>query len=185
MGDEEEVPAAPKLPKCLIVTTSAETYPDGETPSGLWISEAAEPAMEFVKQGWEVAYASIAGTTVADPASIEAADAATKTWWEENKASVMESTKVADIPPESVADYEAIFLSGGSGTMFDFKDCAELQALIKGFYEADKVVAAVCHGPVGLVNVVLSDETKVRHAQIFFHHRRCDASVHSYCARHC
>jgi putative intracellular protease/amidase len=41
--------------------------------------------------------------------------------------------------------------------MFDLPDNQTLQALIREVYEGDKVVAAVCHGPAGLVGVTLSD----------------------------
>ena len=40
-------------------------------------------------------------------------------------------------------------------------ESAESQALIKTMWEAGKIVAAVCHGPIALINVTLSDETKL------------------------
>ena len=54
-------------------------------------------------------------------------------------------------------DFDAIFLPGGHGTMFDFPDDKQLQRLLKEFYETNKVVAAVCHGPAGFVGSVLSN----------------------------
>jgi len=40
--------------------------------------------------------------------------------------------------------------------MFDFPDDAVLQTRVREFAESDRVVAAVCHGPSGLVHVKLS-----------------------------
>ena len=56
-----------------------------------------------------------------------------------------------------VDDYDAIYLTGGHGTMFDFPTSKALQDLIAKFYESDKVVSTVCHGATGLLNVKLSN----------------------------
>jgi putative intracellular protease/amidase len=55
--------------------------------------------------------------------------------------------------------FDAVFLPGGHGTMFDFPDNETLQYVIQQFAENHKVVSAVCHGPAGLVNVTLKDGT--------------------------
>ena len=41
--------------------------------------------------------------------------------------------------------------------MFDLAVDTQSQQLIREFYEAGKIVSAVCHGPAALVNVKLSD----------------------------
>jgi putative intracellular protease/amidase len=63
--------------------------------------------------------------------------------------------KPSDIAP---LDYVAIFFVGGHGPMFDMSDNTEIQQLTAKIYEANNtnIVAAVCHGPIGLVNVKLS-----------------------------
>ena len=43
--------------------------------------------------------------------------------------------------------------------MFDLATDENSQSLIRVFYEASKIVSAVCHGPAALVNVKLSDGT--------------------------
>ncbi|MEU6368435.1 type 1 glutamine amidotransferase domain-containing protein [Streptomyces sp. NPDC046931] len=53
-------------------------------------------------------------------------------------------------------DYDAIYPTGGHGVMFDFPQSENLEALMARFYESDKVVATVCHGATGLLNVQLS-----------------------------
>eukprot|EP01047_Picozoa_sp_COSAG01_P075184 COSAG01_NODE_12800_length_1683_cov_1.714646_2_plen_159_part_00 len=52
---------------------------------------------------------------------------------------------------------DAIYLAGGHGTCVDFVDNAVLKAAIETMYAADKVVAADCHGPVGLAQCTKPD----------------------------
>ena len=54
------------------------------------------------------------------------------------------------------AQYDAIFLPGGHGTMWDLPTSQPLARLLANAYENGRVVSAVCHGPAGLVNVRLS-----------------------------
>jgi putative intracellular protease/amidase len=41
--------------------------------------------------------------------------------------------------------------------MFDFSQSRDLVTLIARFYETGRVVATVCHGAAGLLNVTLSE----------------------------
>jgi putative intracellular protease/amidase len=43
--------------------------------------------------------------------------------------------------------------------MFDLATDTNAQRLIKDFYQSDKIVSAVCHGPAAFVNVQLDDGT--------------------------
>lgn len=54
-------------------------------------------------------------------------------------------------------DFDAIFYVGGHGPMFDLVDSATSQQLIREFWEAGKVVSAVCHAPAVFYNAKLSD----------------------------
>lgn len=42
--------------------------------------------------------------------------------------------------------------------MYDFPGNVVLQAILRDHYEAHKIVAAICHGVSGLLNVKMSDE---------------------------
>lgn len=55
----------------------------------------------------------------------------------------------------NASDFDAIFYPGGSGPMWDLATDAESIQLIEEFYAAGKPVAAVCHGPVVLVNTFI------------------------------
>ena len=156
MADEEEVPTGPKPKKVLVVLSSAEEGYDAASVAAAYAT--------FTQNAWLVDFASVAGTAVADPASVEAGSAAAALLEDEEKKALLEApTKVAEVPLETAtADYEAILFAGGYGALVDLPECAEAAALIKAFVEAEKVVATVGQGSIVLAGVVLGDETKVR-----------------------
>jgi putative intracellular protease/amidase len=53
--------------------------------------------------------------------------------------------------------YDAVFVVGGKGAMFDLPNDVALQNIIADIYQQQGSVAAVCHGPAALVNVKLKD----------------------------
>jgi putative intracellular protease/amidase len=53
--------------------------------------------------------------------------------------------------------YDAVFIVGGKGAMFDLPKDSALQNVIAQIYQQQGSVAAVCHGPAALVNVKLKD----------------------------
>jgi putative intracellular protease/amidase len=150
--------------KILFVVTSAATMGDGGEPTGLWFEELATPYYAFVDQGADVDIVSTAGGAVPiDPRSKKPKG--------ENPASVdrfmgdaTASAKIADT--KSIADidtsgYDAVFLPGGHGTMWDLPASKPLASTVVDYLERGKVVAAVCHGPAGLVSAKFADGTPV------------------------
>lgn len=135
----------------LMVVTSADKI-DDTLQTGLWLSEFAEPYTEFVSSGYSVTVASIkGGTAPIDPRSLN--DENQKQW--ADAIAVLKDT--VPITNVQVDGFDAVFLPGGHGTMFDLPSNTTLQTLIRQFAEAGKVVAAVCHGPAGLVGVTLTN----------------------------
>lgn len=63
--------------------------------------------------------------------------------------------------PEEIdaSAFDAIYFTGGDAVMWDFPDNACLQDLIRTIWERGGIVASVCHGYCGLLNVKLSDGT--------------------------
>jgi putative intracellular protease/amidase len=137
--------------KVLIVVTNHTEIFAGR-PTGVWLSEFAEAYIEFTKRGYEVAVASpLGGKAPVDPGSVDA-DTPQEIL---NAEKYLEHTiKLDDVSDEG---FDAIFLPGGHGTMYDLPGSEPLQKLLRAFYEGDKIVAAVCHGPAGLVNATLSN----------------------------
>jgi len=58
-------------------------------------------------------------------------------------------------------NFDFLFFCGGFGAVWDFPQDESVKTIAKSFWEADKVVAAICHGPMALVNVELGDGTKL------------------------
>ncbi|WP_299282335.1 type 1 glutamine amidotransferase domain-containing protein [uncultured Tateyamaria sp.] len=140
-------------PKILMIATSADKLTNGE-PTGVWLEELTTPYYAFVDGGADVTVASMAGGAIPVDARSVAADG-------DNDASVERylkdpdlKKKVAETPAFDDIDtsgFDAVFLPGGHGTMFDYPTSDALASLIETFDGEGKVVSAVCHGPAGLV----------------------------------
>ena len=55
------------------------------------------------------------------------------------------------------ATFDAIFLPGGHGVMWDAAEDETLGRIVGSMFDQGKVVAAVCHGPAGLVGAKRHD----------------------------
>ena len=67
---------------------------------------------------------------------------------------MQKATKLSDI---DTSVYDAIFTPGGLAPMVDMPDHQILKQVIADTFERGAVVGAVCHGPVSLLNVKLSN----------------------------
>jgi putative intracellular protease/amidase len=138
--------------RVLMVVTNHTTITD-DHKTGLWREEFAVPYLVFKEKGYEVKVASIQGGEVPlDPRSIEEKDPAWAQAEEELK-------NTARLSKDDATGFDAIFLPGGHGTMFDFPDNETLQYVLQQFAEDGRIIGAVCHGPSGLVNVTYKDGT--------------------------
>ncbi|WP_349410252.1 type 1 glutamine amidotransferase domain-containing protein [Pseudalkalibacillus sp. SCS-8] len=140
--------------KVLMIVTNADQIND-EKETGLWLEEFAVPYNLFEKEGYEIHVRSPKGGDIPlDPNSIP----------EERREEFDEAReKLKNTQPLSEADaeeeYDAVFLPGGHGTMFDFPDNTLMHTILSKAAQVEKVIGAVCHGPSGLVNVTLEDGT--------------------------
>ena len=137
--------------KILMVTTSADALTNGRK-TGVWLEEIAVPYLALSKAGLSITVASPKGGAVpVDPHSLDDASVAK---WPDILELLKNSAPLKDILAEG---FDAIFLPGGHGAMMDFATDAELKRLLNDFAKADKVIAAVCHGPAGLVGAQKPD----------------------------
>ena len=65
--------------------------------------------------------------------------------------------KAKRLPEVDVSQYDAIFVPGGLAPMVDMPEHPLLKEVVKATYERKAIVGAVCHGPVSLLNVKLSN----------------------------
>ena len=142
-------------PRILIVITSHAQLGDTGEKTGFWLEELASPYYVFVDAGAEVTLASIqGGLPPVDPKSDlpDSQTESTRRFLADQKAmgQLRETVAIAHL---NASDYDAIFLPGGHGTMWDFPTSADLTRLIESFDQQQKVIAAVCHAPAALVPV--------------------------------
>lgn len=142
--------------KILAVVTSINAKQQAGFKTGYELTELARPYWVFKANGFDVDIASTAG---GEPPVILDGDDMTEYDFAflndlEAQTKVRNSLPIDTVNPD---DYAAVFFVGGKGTMWDFPDNKAIQALVKNYYQNDKVIGAVCHGPAALVNVVLDN----------------------------
>jgi putative intracellular protease/amidase len=138
--------------RILMVVTNHTTITD-DHKTGLWLEEFAVPYLLFKEKGYDVKVTSINGGEVAlDPNSINEKSPE----WLRAEEQLKDTAKLSE---DAASGYDAVFLPGGHGTMFDFPDNKTLQYVLQQFAEDGRVIGAVCHGPAGLVNVTYKDGT--------------------------
>ncbi|WP_221932245.1 type 1 glutamine amidotransferase domain-containing protein [Flavobacterium zepuense] len=143
------------MKKVLIIVSNANVIGPNNRRTGNFLPEVAHPYAEFAKAGYQIDFASLSGDTpyldalnlAGDPDNLAFL---TGKGWEDMQKAVKLSTV-------DVSTYDAIFMPGGLAPMVDMPDNALLKQVVKETYERNAVVGAVCHGPVSLLNVKLSD----------------------------
>lgn len=140
------------MSKRILMLVTSHDKMDDKHPTGIWLSEFAEPYEEFQKAGYAITVTSPkGGPAPIDPRSLNEEN---ERRWEAAIARLKDTVPVAAVNPD---EYDALFVPGGHGTMFDFPVDPNVRTLVRRFAEANKVIAAVCHGPAALVGVVLSN----------------------------
>lgn len=145
--------------KVVIVCTSANECMGH--PTGVWLEEAAVPYYLFREKGFQVVLASIKGGEIpVDKASLtgDFYVAAAKKFMEDEEAvgKLHNSIPLADVDFKTA---DAIYLAGGHGTCADYVGNATLKAAVELLYKENKIVAADCHGPIGLAHCEKPDKT--------------------------
>ena len=144
--------------KILIVVTSHSSLGDTGKATGLYLPELAHPYEVFIAAGCQVTVASPFGGRA--PVAPESISKELKPYLQ-----LVENTKVLDqIDP---GDYDAYFVVGGHGTMWDLPHNKELQRILAEAYAQEKILAAVCHGPAALVGLKdLSGQALVKNKKV-------------------
>ncbi|MFB6893414.1 type 1 glutamine amidotransferase domain-containing protein [Kitasatospora sp. NPDC056327] len=141
------------MPTVLFALTSHDTLGDTGRRTGFYVSEVAHPAEVFRAAGWDIAFVSVRGGA-APQDGVKEEDIVSTSFLLEHAESLAATSTAAELDAD---DYDAVYFAGGHGTMWDFPHAADLAALAAAVYENGGVVAAVCHGPAGLLPVTLSN----------------------------
>ncbi|NJK56151.1 MAG: type 1 glutamine amidotransferase domain-containing protein [Pleurocapsa sp. SU_5_0] len=146
--------------KILIIVTSHAIMDNSSEPTGLWLEELAAPYYVFIDAGMSVTIASIQGGVVPiDPKSKKpiGENSPTVDRFLQDKAAIAATSNTVAINNINPDIYDAVFLPGGHGTMWDLPNSASLANIISQTYAQDKAIAAVCHGVAGLIGATKAD----------------------------
>jgi putative intracellular protease/amidase len=138
-----------------IATNSGPNLHYGQT--GLWLSELTHFTHALAEAGHHVDIASPKGGKI--PLDVRSAapgqmkDPANVAFMNEPRFrdTLENSIAVKDMDPSK---YDVIYLSGGHGTMWDFRQSPELQKVITEMFSSGKLVTGVCHGVCGFIDSV-------------------------------
>lgn len=130
--------------RILFILTSHAHMGNTGQPTGFYLPELAHPYKVFHEIGYEITVASPqGGIAPVDPKSLSDD-------LSEFLSLAQDTLPLSLVEPEQ---YDAFFVVGGHGTVWDLAENQELQRILPEAYRQGKVLAAVCHGPAALVNL--------------------------------
>ncbi len=146
------VTVAHSAPKVLIVVSNISLIPGTMEKTGVWAEELVVPYEMFKEAGFEVALASPkGGEAVFDERSLDPRVVADK---EIRLKTLQFKIRYAHLMRNTIhlsevrgVEYDALFVPGGHGVMFDVATCSTLAKLTVQFLRQGKIVGSVCHGP--------------------------------------
>lgn len=143
----------------IVVTNHQDLHNIKVAPTGLWLSELTHFYDVFEEAKIKMDIVSPKGGKIPiDSRSLAKVvlDKETKKRYEDKKfMSLLDNTKaLSDIDCNS---YDAIYIAGGHGAMWDLAESKELHSIIRLMFQNGKIVSAICHGVAALHNVKLSN----------------------------
>lgn len=150
---------APSKGKILMVASSPTVSKQTGWPIGFWIAELTHPLRVFQEAGYEVELVSTEGgklemdsySNPTDASGYSAHDVISLGYMQLGWFNDMltNTKKLAEVDPKN---YDAIFLVGGQGPMYTYRNNKALENLFVRFYESGKPAAAVCHSTTLLLD---------------------------------
>lgn len=142
--------------KILIVLSNATHYGTSDITTANHFAETVVPFDVFVSAGYDVDFVSPKGGRV-PIGYINTADTIIAKYIHDHD--FMDKILNTKRPQEVITkEYAAIFYSGGGAAMFGVPEDKLIQDIAMAIYEENiGVVAAICHGTAGLVNLKTSD----------------------------
>jgi putative intracellular protease/amidase len=145
------------MAKILFVVTSHGTLGNTGKRTGLWLEELAAPWYAVSDAGHSAVLASPkGGAAPVDPGSNADETSAARRFRDDSEA-LYRLDHTLPLDEVQWQDFDAVFLPGGHGVMWDLPEDKTLAQMIGKMYDAGRIVAAVCHGPAGLLNARRKD----------------------------
>jgi len=138
--------------RALIVATSCNRLPSGH-PTGLWAEEFAVPYMTLTDAGVDVVVASPSGGAVPVDEKSKPSQSDAKEW----AAALVALQSTVSLQSVAQEQFDLIFLPGGHGPLVDLASDPTLRDMLARQDAAGRLIAAVCHGPAGLLAVQRRD----------------------------
>ncbi|HET9146840.1 MAG TPA: type 1 glutamine amidotransferase domain-containing protein [Acetobacteraceae bacterium] len=147
------------MARIAIIATSHNKIPGTEDATGVWYEELSAPYYAFRDAGFEVTIASIRGGEIPfDGRSLGETPMPESVQRFHEDSEALGAAR-ASLPAGAIdmSEYDAVFLPGGHGAMWDFPESAVLASILAKAFEQRKIVAAVCHGPAAFVGAKRAD----------------------------
>ncbi|WDE08862.1 type 1 glutamine amidotransferase domain-containing protein [Thalassomonas viridans] len=135
--------------RVLIVMSSESAMGLSGKLTGTWFEEVATPYYTLREAGYEVVMASLkGGDAPIDLLSMQAPFTTANTDKFLNDAVAMQALKNTNkLSDLNVNDFDALFVPGGYGLLWDLASDSFTIKMIEDFYADNKPVAMVCHAP--------------------------------------
>ena len=150
-----------KQKRVLLIMSSVDEMGISGKQTGTWFEEVATPYYVLTEAGYEVVFASPeGGNAPIDLLSMKAPFTTDNTdrFFNDPVAmfAVQNTRKLREI---DYATFDALFVPGGYGLIWDLASDSYAIKMIRDFYESDRPVAMVCHAPAILRDIKKSDGT--------------------------
>src|SRR5262244_1957628 len=142
--------------KILFIVSSAKQIGPKNRPTGNFLTETAHPYVTFRRQGYDIDIYSIKGGEAPLDGMADKNNELNQIFLNGEGLAQLKVTKpITEIG--NLDKYDAVFVPGGLAPMVDMPENELVHNIHKTMWESGKVVSAVCHGPVSLLNVKLSN----------------------------
>lgn len=156
------------MKKILMILTSNQKLNNTDKTTGVWLGEFTDPYYKFLDKGYEVVLASPeGGQPPVDPRSelTENITASNRRFKKDDKAKqdFKFTRKLTDVKAE---DFDAVFYPGGHGPMWDLAQDDNNRDLVLEFYNQNKPIGAICHGPVALIKAAIREPAILQNREV-------------------
>ncbi|MCU0438882.1 MAG: DJ-1/PfpI family protein [Raineya sp.] len=153
-----------KSQKKILMIVSSYGKDLGKTRPGFEMDEFSQAYLIFQENGLQIEVASPKGGKVESGSFNKEKEYNNLILKDKKALKLLENTKATS--SIKAKDYDAIYIVGGKGPMFDLAVDASLQDILAEFYEQNKVISAVCHGTVAMVHVKVKDKYIIENQKI-------------------